>query len=87
MPQVSGWKRPPGSALGLSLGSLVFVGLAAGCDGRPELGFEVFGEFVELGIAIDLYGLLGRIADNIAVVAPSQVLFEFGFGAGVNDPV
>jgi hypothetical protein len=73
--------------LRFSLRRLVFVGLATGCNRRPELGFEVFREFVELGIAIDLYGLFGRVADHIAVVAPSQVLFEFGFGAGVNDAV
>ena len=73
--------------LGFSLRSLVFVGLATGLNGRPELGFEVFGKFVELGVAIDLDGLLGGVANYIAIVAPSQVLFEFRFCASVNDAV
>ena len=83
----SGSGLEPASLLGFPLGSLVFVRLAAGRDGRPELGFEVFGEFVELGIAVDLDGLLGGVANYIAVVAPSQVLFQFGFCTGVNDAV
>jgi hypothetical protein len=50
------------------------MGFATAGYGRTELGFEVFREFIELGIAVDFDGLLGGIADYIAVVAPSQVL-------------
>jgi hypothetical protein len=42
--------------------------------GRSELGFEVFRQFVKLGITVDFDGLFGGIADYIAVVAPSEVL-------------
>jgi len=58
-----------------------FSGLALGHDGRPKPGSQVFREFVELGITIDLNCLLGGVGDNVAVVAPSQVLFEFGLCA------
>jgi hypothetical protein len=63
------------------------VGLTTGSDCRSELGFEFFGEFVQLGVAIDFDGLLGGVANDVAVVAPSQVLFQFGLCGGVNDAV
>jgi hypothetical protein len=50
------------------------MGFATAGYGRPELGFEVFWKFVELGIAVDFNGLLGGIANNVAVVAPSKML-------------
>ena len=50
------------------------MGFATAGYGRSELGFKVFGEFVQLGIAVDFNGFFGGIADYIAVVAPSQVL-------------
>ena len=37
---------------------------------------EIVRKFVELRVAVDFNGLLGGVADNVAVVAPSQVLFE-----------
>ena len=63
------------------------MGLTASRNGRSEFGFQVFGKFVQLGIAIDLDGLLGCVANDVAVVAPSQVLFQFSFGAGVDDAI
>jgi hypothetical protein len=39
---------------------------------------QIVGKFVKLGVAINLNGLLGGIAYYVAVVAPSQVIFEFG---------
>lgn len=51
-----------------------FMGFATAGYGRSELGFEVFGKFVEFGIAVDFDSLLRCIADHIAVVAPSKVL-------------
>ena len=44
--------------------------------GRPELGFEVFGEFVKLGIAVDFNGLFGGIHDHVAFVAPMQMFVQ-----------
>jgi hypothetical protein len=65
----------------------LLAGLALADNGGPEPGSKVLGEFVQLGIAVDLDGLLGGVANNVAVVAPSQVLFEFGFCGGVDDAV
>jgi hypothetical protein len=59
-------------------------GLALGHDGCPKPGSQVFREFVELGITIDLNCLLGGVGDNVAVVAPSQVLFKLGLCTGVD---
>ena len=63
------------------------MGFAAAGYGRPELGFEVFWEFVELGIAVDFDGLFGGVANYIAVVAPSEVFVQFGFCAGIDHAV
>src|ERR1700757_4976173 len=41
---------------------------------------QIVGKFVKLGVAINLNSLLGGIAYYVAVVAPSQVVFEFGLG-------
>jgi hypothetical protein len=40
---------------------------------------QIVGQFVKLRVAINLDGLLRGIADYVAVVAPSQVVLEFGF--------
>ena len=61
----------------------LFASLALAYDGGSEPVPEVVGEFVELGIAVDLDGFLGGIADHVAVVAPRQVIFELGFGPRV----
>jgi hypothetical protein len=61
--------------LGCAFGASLFSGLAFGHDCRSEPGAEVFRKFVQLGVAVDFDGLLGGIANNVAVVAPSQVLF------------
>jgi hypothetical protein len=47
--------------------------LALGDDRGTKPGSEVIGKFVEFGVAVNLDGFLGGIADNIAVVAPGQV--------------
>ncbi len=41
---------------------------------------QIVRKFVKLGVAINLNGLLGGIAYYVAVVAPSQVVLEFGLG-------
>jgi len=56
-------------------------------NGRPEPGSKVFWKFVKLRVAVDFDGLLGGIAYNIAVVAPSQMFFKFRFCGGVNHAV
>jgi hypothetical protein len=73
--------------VGSSFRAGLLARLAFSHDGGSELSSEVFGEFVKLGIAVDFDGFLRGIADNVAVMAPSQVLFEFGLCRGVDDAV
>ena len=65
----------------------LFLCLALGDYGGAKAGAEVLREFVELRIPVDLDGLLGSVADNVAVVAPGKVIFEFGLGAVVEHAV
>jgi hypothetical protein len=53
--------------------------LALGHDRGAEPGTKVVGKFVQLGVAIDLNGLLGRVANHIAVVAPGKVVLQLDF--------
>src|SRR5579864_9099336 len=57
-----------------------FTLLALRHDGRAKPGTKVVRKFVKLGVAINLDRLLGGIADYIAVVAPSKMIFELGLG-------
>jgi hypothetical protein len=61
--------------------------LALRHDGRAKAGAKIVWKFVELGIAVNFDGLLGGIADYIAVVAPSQMIFELGLSPIVEGPV
>src|ERR1700740_2284766 len=58
----------------LGLFSLLAFRHDCGAKSRPQ----IVGEFIKLGVAINLNGLLGGIAYYVAVVAPSQVIFELG---------
>jgi hypothetical protein len=61
---------------GLSVGG--FLGLAASRhDGGVEAAAEGFGELVGLLVAIDVDGLPGGVYDHFAVVAGTEVLFDF----------
>jgi hypothetical protein len=70
-----------------ALWAALLVLLALGHDGGTKTAAEVFREFVQLGIAINLDGLLGGIADHIAVMAPRKMIFQFGLRAVVDDAV
>src|SRR5579863_781369 len=70
-----------------ALRAALFLLLALGHDGRAEAPTQVFRQFVELGVAVDLDGLLGRIADNVAVVAPGKMVLQFDLGFLVEDAV
>src|SRR5580700_7472297 len=61
--------------------------LALGQDGGTEPAAEVFRKFVELRIAVDFDGLLGCVANNVAVVAPRKMIFQLAFGFFVEDAV
>ena len=61
--------------------------LTFGNDGTAKAGAKVFRQRIKLGVAINLDGLFGGIANYVAVVAPSQMLFQFSFCGGVNNAV
>src|SRR5216684_2351619 len=69
------------------LGARLFVCLTFGHNGAAKAVAQIVGKFAELRVAVDLDGLLGGVADNVAVVAPSQMVFQFGLGAVVKDAV
>jgi hypothetical protein len=58
-----------------ALGATLLVLLALVHDGRAETGTEIFGQLVELGIAIDLDRLLRGVTNHVAVVAPGKMIF------------
>jgi hypothetical protein len=67
--------------------SFLLRGLTLGHDGGVELAAEIFRQFVDFGVAEDLDGFLSRIADDEAVVAPGQVIFQFSLNAGIKGPI
>ena len=56
-------------------------------DGRAQAAAEVFGQFVELRVAVNLDGFLRGIANNVAVVAPGEMIFQLDFGLFVENAV
>jgi len=54
-----------------------------GHDGRPQPCTQIVGQLVELRVAVDFDGLASGIADDVAVVAPRQMIVEFGLGPSV----
>ena len=61
---------------GLGFGGL--LGLAASShDGGVKAPAEVLGELVGLLVAVDIDGLTGGVYDHFAVVAGTEVLFDF----------
>jgi hypothetical protein len=59
--------------------------LAFGHDGGAEAAAEIFGQLVELRIAVDFDGLLGCVADDVAVVTPGKMVFQFDLCTLVED--
>jgi hypothetical protein len=70
-----------------ALRTALFVLLALPHDGRAETGAEVLGQFVELGVSIDLDGLLGSVTDHIAIVAPGKMVLQLDLCGFVEDAV
>ena len=58
-----------------ALRTALLVLLALAHDGGAETRAEIFGQFVELRVAIDLYGFLGGVANDVAVVTPGKMIF------------
>ena len=61
-----------------------FMCFALGEDRRPQTAAEIVGKFVQVGVSINLDGHLRRIANDVAVVAPLKVVFQFRPGLGVH---
>ena len=73
----SGTPCPRGERQRLNaLRTALLVLKALGHDRRTEPAPKVFGQFVELRVAVDLDGLLGGIANDVAVVAPGKMIFQ-----------
>jgi hypothetical protein len=71
---------------GLGFGGLLGLA-AAGHDGGVEAAAEGFGELVGLLVAVDVDGLPSRVYDHFAVVAGSEVLFDFNKEIGFDPSV
>jgi len=54
------------------------LGFALGDNRGVETGADHLGKRIDLIVAVDLNGLLGGIANDVAIAAPHQVLFEVG---------
>src|SRR5690349_1427956 len=65
----------------------LLVGLTLGDKGGAKAVAEIVGQFVKLGVAINLDGLFRGIANHVAVVAPGQMVFQFSLGTIVEDAV
>src|SRR6267378_1059646 len=65
----------------------LFLLLALCHDGGAEAGPQVFGQFVELGVAVDLNRLLGCIANHVAAMAPGEMVLQFALGLLVENTV
>ena len=70
-----------------ALRAAFFLLLALAHDGGAEAGAEVLGKFVGKRVAVDLDGLLGCVANHVAVVAPGQMVLQFGFCGLIEDAV
>jgi hypothetical protein len=70
-----------------ALGAALFLLLTLGHDGGTQAAAEVIGQFVKLGVTINLDGLFGCVANHVAVVAPGKMVLQFDFGFLVEDAV
>jgi hypothetical protein len=57
-----------------ALRAALLVLLALGHDSGAKTSAEIIGQFVELGVAVNFDGFLGGVADNIAIVAPREMV-------------
>lgn len=62
----------------------VLMALALGHDGRANAATQVIGQFVKVGVPINLDGHLGCVANDVAVMAPLKVVFQLRPCLGVH---
>lgn len=63
------------------------MGGTLGHDGRTKFRSENVGQLVKLRVAINLDSLAGGIAYDVAVMAPRQMIIQFGLRLGVEHAV
>jgi len=61
--------------------------LASVNDSGAQAPAQFVGKFVKMGLPVYLDGHLGGVANDVAVMAPLQMVFQFGLGLGVHGPV
>jgi hypothetical protein len=66
---------------------VLFLLLALGHDGRAQTTSEIFWQLVELLVTVYLDCLLGCVANDVTVVAPGQMVFQFSLGPIVKGSV
>ena len=66
---------------------MLFLLLTLRHDGRTQAAAKIFRQLVELLIAVDLDSFLGCVADDVAVVAPGKMVFQFSLGPIVKGTV
>jgi len=71
----------------LGSGPAFLLCVTFGDDSGAEASTEIFRKFVKLRIAVNLDGLLGGIANYVAVVTPGEVVLQFSLGAGIDRAV
>jgi hypothetical protein len=70
-----------------TLRTALLVLLALGHNGGAEAGAKVVGQFIELRVAVNLNGLLRRITDDVAVMAPGKMILQLDFCRFVEDAI
>src|SRR5712671_3189872 len=65
----------------------LLVLLALGHNGGTQPRAKIFGQFVKLGVAINLNGLFRGIAHHVTIVAPGKMVFEFDLGRLIDHAV
>jgi hypothetical protein len=69
------------------LDGVYIMALTFGHDGGTKAPPEVVRQFVEMRLAINLDGHLCCIANDVAVMAPLKMVFQFSFGLSIHSPV
>jgi hypothetical protein len=67
-----------------------FSGIAALAfidDGTAKPVTKGVGQFVKMGLPVNLDGHLGGVTNDITVMAPLKMIFQFGLGLGIHRPV
>src|SRR5208337_869802 len=74
-------------SLRVAWGVRISTALALRHDGRTQTATQIVRQFVKLGVAVNLDGHLGCVADNVAVVAPLKMVFQLSMGLRIHRAV